>query len=344
MLYNGAESTTADQILQTLSVGSPTRDDLNTENAALLQALTSYHGFDLTIANSGWARDGFPIKQDFKDRLSQTYHALVQSLDFSSSVGPDTINHWVDASTHHMIPSIVPNPLPQDAMLYLINATYFNADWEQQFNPTHSANRDFTLSDGSKVQVPTLYSEWSRFKVLDGSDGSTAVELPYKGGEISMIAVLPPAGHRVEDYASQLDSNSWNDLVTNLTAQNPTQVLLQLPKLDFDYEDVLNDVLKSRMGEAFTQQADLQGISDTKGLYVSQIKQKTHLTVDEKGTRAAAVTSIGVGISALPMGTRISFDRPYFFAIRDNATGAILFLGTVNEPEGGKLPARPSFR
>lgn len=347
MLYDGARGISEKEMSEGLFLSGLTREDVGAMNHEFMHALTGSKDYTLKIANSAWTRKGFDLLDAFSENLGN-YHARAASLDFSQKSAVDTINKWVaeatfDKVTKKALIDKILEEIPADAVLYLLNAVYFNADWEQKFKDGDSWNREFHVTAKRTVQVPTM-SQTGRYRVV-GNDSRKAIELPYKGGKTSMVVILPEGKETVDSLAAKLTDKSWAALTASLDKAEPATYDITLPKLELKYEDELNDALtKQKMGSLFNKgaPADLTGISDAAGhLYVSKVKQKTFLQVDEDGTKAAAVTSVEVGLeSAILVQNRFEVDRPYLLAIRDKGTNAVLFLGAINEPEGGKLKQR----
>ncbi len=347
MLYNGAKGQTLAEIQNVLNFGKLSRDRVNLLNHDFIHSLTANKEYTLNIANSLWVKDDFKLNRDFEDNVKEAYHASAARLNFTSPLAVQTINDWVKKATYDteekksLIDEIL-KEIPAEAVLYLINATYFNADWADQFKSGETWMRDFNVTPKKKVKVPTM-SQHGHFKVVVDR-GARTIELPYKGDKASMIVIVPEGGNTPDSIAASLTDANWKSLTDRLDKAKSDQYEITLPKLELKYEDLLNESLKAQgMPSAFNDKADLTGISDTKDghLRVSKVKQKTFLQVDEKGTKAAAVTSIEVVLeSAILIQNRFDVDKPYLLAIRDKATNAVLFLGSIQEPEGGKLTPR----
>lgn len=342
MLQNGAEEETAEEILETVTLAGIERATFNDANLALIDSLTSHKNHTLKIANSIFARDTFNVLEAFKKRTATSYRAPTVPLDFTKSKeAVKRINEWVSQSTNGKIDGIVSEIKDEDVM-FLINATYFEAKWKDEFSPNSTFNAPFTRADKKVVEVPFL-NQTSRYKYVEAG-GLKAIELPYVGDEASLVVVLPKIGQSPDQYAADLSAAKWNALTASIDKAEEATVDVALPKIQLAYEDNLNDALKALgMPRAFDQgAAQLHGISDDpRNLYVSGVRHKTFLKIEEKGTIAAAVTSIDVGAASVVLDLKeFHADRPYFFAIRDKKTNAVLFLGTIAEPEGGTLPER----
>ena len=293
--------------------------------------------FTLHVANALWGQVGFTFLPDFLDILAQNYGAGMQLLDFSKDpeLARSTINQWVSKETENKINDIIP-PGAIDTLtrLVLSNAIYFKADWQSEFSKDATQNETFHLLEGGTITVPMMIQK-SSFRYAS-AQGLQMVELPYAGGQLSMLILLPEDG-KFNEMAGALDLSTMDSLVNSLEYK---EVNLTLPKFTFEYNLGLNDYLKKLgMTDAFDPTlADFSGMDGVKDLYISDVLHKAFVAVDEAGTEAAAATVVIVGVTSMPVDQPIEFkaDRPFIFAIRDNATGTLLFLGRLMNPSAGK--------
>jgi serpin B len=218
-------------------------------------------------------------------------------------------------------------------MLYLINAIYFKGDWTRQFDKTKTSDQPFHLLDGSTKPVP-LMTQGGTFTYLK-NDSFQAVSLPYGNGRLSMLVFLPASGSSLQAFEQSLNETNWQ--TWNSQFHN-AEGALKLPRFSMDYELSLNQTLKALgMSTAFdSKAADFSAMgSGSERFYISEVKHKTFLEVNEEGTEAAAATSVGMGTTAIrPGDTKFNMvvDRPFFIAIRDNTTGSVLFMGAIVQP------------
>jgi serine protease inhibitor len=239
------------------------------------------------------------------------------------------INGWVDEKTNGFIDSIVDQLDPALVML-LINAIYFDGTWTNSFDPADTRAQPFQRADGSTVSVEMMSIsevELGFGSGVVGEAGYTAVDLPYGGGAFSMLVVVPHGD--VRELAAELDDEAFAGVTTALTATVVDGV--SIPKFELSYDALLNDALK-RMGMevAFTPAADFTRLSPMGDqLCIGFVRQKTFMEVDEVGTRAAAVTAVGIGLESF---TGLVADRPFLLAIRERLSGTVLFLGVVGDP------------
>jgi serpin B len=337
MLYAGAAGETASEMRTAMRL--PWEDArvhrlVNALNQQLVNSAGSEEeqGFELQMANALWAAQDRTYEQAFLDTLSQNYAAGLKTLDFKdASAASDAINAWVAEQTEQKITQLAePSMFSADTALALTNAVYFKAAWQFPFNVAATAKAPFTLLNGSQQDVPTMHlTETLKVSV---SEELTMVQLTYAGGTMVMEILMPSL--ESWDYPDGL-GQLWSPQVV-LPELTPQKVSLSMPKFRIETAtmDLIPALYSSGMQTAFTDQADFSGISGDQSLYVSTIAQKAFIDVNEQGTEASAATIAVVEQKSAPGGEplRINIDRPFIFQIRDTATGAILFMGTVMQP------------
>ncbi len=336
MAYNGAAGETRQAIQDCLVLGDLSPDEVNQSYRYLIDLLTDLDPkVKFEIANSLWNRQGFEIKPEFGGMLTRYFDATAASLDFNSPSAAERINAWVKEKTYGKIDAIVTPPIDPLMMMYLINAIYFKGDWTYQFNAQNTVDFPFMLDDGNTVTVKMMsqditvpYLETESFK---------AVDLPYGDGAFSMTIFLPTLNditHDVPDFIAAFTSEKLAGWIGSL---EKTKISLLVPRFELKYESNLNAVLNAMgMGVAFdADNADFTNINDMKPLFISEVKHKTYIKVDEEGTTAAAVTSIGLGTTSIgPEIPVFCLDRPFVFAIREIKSGAVIFIGKIGNPNG----------
>ncbi|MDD1444400.1 serpin family protein, partial [Dolichospermum sp. ST_sed3] len=265
--------------------------------------------------------------------VENSYNARVSNLDFSHPLALKAINGWISDQTDGKIERIV-DKLDNNAVLYLINAVYFKGYWTKAFNKANTKDVEFILANGSKKMVPMM-SQTNLVKYYQ-EKSFEAISLPYGNGKISMYIFVPSADSNLKKFVSNLNVNNWENWIANF---RDIKAEIVLPKFRIGYETVLNDNLKKLgMGIAFGSEADFGGICKEK-VFISEIKHKTFMEVNEEGTEAVASTSVAMTKNGTP---KIIIDRPFFCAIKDNTTGSILFMGYVVDPAGDvTLPNSP---
>lgn len=333
MTYNGAVGETKQAMQRALRIEGMNHAELNKSSAELLDALKSSDPkIEMIIANSLWARGGALFNEAFLARNRQFYRAEIASLDFSSPQSVATINRWVAANTKGKISRII-DQISSDDVMFLINAVYFKGLWRKRFDKALTQTQPFHLSGGWRKQTPMM-TQSGDYLYYRG-DKFQAVSLPYGEGRISLCLFLPDRGSSLDGFLKSLSYQNWEKWI-NSFKNMPGDV--KLPRFKLDYENSLNDALKALgMGAAFSaSQADFSGIRQQRDLFISEVKHKAVVEVNEEGTEAAAATSVGIGITSVgPEPQRFTFvaDRPFLMAIRDSQTGAILFMGAVKEPK-----------
>lgn len=330
MAMNGASGETLAQMESGLGLSGLGLDKVNANSQSLQATLASDPQVMISIANSVWTRKGFPFESAFLEATKNSYQAQIADIDFKDPGAAKTINSWVSDATKGKIPSIVPDPLPESAVMYLINAVYFKAKWIEPFQSSATRPGDFTLSDGSKVQTPMMNRDGVEGFTVDG--GREGVVLPYRDGDFEMAAILPAPSETPRDLVAAM---AEKDLLAGSSRINGP-VILELPKFRVAYEESLNKGLQALgMREAFTQNADFSKMRTQRDVFVSDVRHKTFIDVTEEGTEAAAVTSIEMrGTAILAQPRVIKFDRPFVYLIRHRPSGQVLFLGVLENPKG----------
>lgn len=349
MTYAGARGETGTQMADALEFRLA-QDRLHYNFNALDMELASRgegaagkdgEGFRLNVVNAIWGQAGFEFLNEYLDTLAENYGAGLRILDFINETEQSrvTINDWVSDQTEQRIKDLIP-PGVIDALtrLVLTNAIYFNAAWENPFDEDATSDGDFHLLDGNTVTVPMMHqSESLGYFALKFPSSQfpppdiyiyQAVELPYDGHELSMVIVMP------DDFTS-FEALLSGEMVTGIVDSLQYQeVVLTMPKWEYDYEAGLKDALSSLgMSQAFTANADFSGMDGRRDLYIQDVLHKAFVAVDEAGTEAAAATGVVVGVTSAPAEPVVfTLDRPFIYFIRDIETGAILFVGRVVDP------------
>jgi len=287
--------------------------------------------FELTTANGAWGQDGFPFREEFLDLLAAYYGAGLRLADFAGD--PETarerINEWVAERTNDRIEDLLPEgSIDTATRLVLTNAVYFSARWASPFPEEATEPRPFTALDGSTAEVPTMRQELkTRYAAIEGHQ---LVELDYANGDTSMVVILPAEGE-FEAFEASL---TVDRLAIMLDRATRAQVTLSLPTFEVETAVSLVEAMRALgMEAAFTARADLSGMSDDRDLFVDDIVHQSFVSVDERGTEAAAATAVVVAESALPERVEVTVDRPFLFYIRDKPTETPLFVGRVTELE-----------
>ncbi|MBX3082427.1 MAG: serpin family protein [Anaerolineae bacterium] len=293
----------------------------------------------LKIANALWGQKDYAFLKSYTDLVNANYGAGLQLVDYVNAAeqARQQINDWVAQQTNDRIKDIVPpDALSPDTRLVLTNAVYFKNAWQFQFEAEATQDDNFTLLDGSTVKVPMMQQQ-KTFGYAKGADYQVVV-LPYAGGKMSMLVILPDAG-KFADVEAKLDTATFTTM-TDSANMKYSPIRLFMPRFTFTYTLPLTDKLNGMgMPDAFDPvKADFSGMAEVKpdaNLYISSVLHKAFIAVDEAGTEAAAATAVMMGVtSAMPEEPiEVRLDHPFIFAIRDDQTGTILFLGRVTNPK-----------
>ena len=332
MALNGTATETHAEMRTALGVTSGTMAEVNQGYKALIELLRGLDpNVDFRIANAVWYRDTFGphIEQSFLDATRTFFDASAAGLDFTSPQAVTTINDWVNSSTNGRISKMV-DQIPPEIVMYLMNAIYFKGNWREQFDKAHTVPAEFTTHNGERLTAQMM-SRRGGFRVRRLSAGTLGAELPYGGDAFVMTAILPPENADINTFIDALTPQLLQALTSEMS---DAPMLLHLPKFRLSWEDELNDELKSLgMQRAFIPDgADFTPLSASLGrnLYVSKVRQKTFVDVNEEGTEAAAVTSVEIGVTSAP--SSVDFNRPFVFVIRERLSGTILFIGKIVRP------------
>lgn len=325
MTANGANGQTKSEMETLLGKDIPL-EQLNSYLCGLTDELTSDDGFTLCTANSIWFRDDerLKIENDFLQTNADYYKAAAFKRPFDSSTCEE-INKWVSDNTDGMVDKIL-DEIPYEAVMYLINAISFDAEWESEYYEHQVRYADFTDANGNKTDVRMMSSDEHTY--LYGKN-CTGFMKNYKGSEYSFAALLPDKDMNISDFISSLSGAELNRILSN--AEN-CSVETKMPKFEYEYSAVLNDTLSALgMPTAFDEsKADFSGIgkSSNGNIFIGRVIHKTKITVNEKGTKAGAATAVELDMSAAPLEDKsVTLDRPFVYMIIDNSTSLPLFIG-----------------
>jgi serpin B len=339
MTYAGARGQTERQMADTLHFALP-QNRLHPAFNALHLRLDTRHpsaesrddeAFRLHIVDAIWGQTGYSFLPEFLDLLAENYGAGLRLLDFAKEPEPSraSINKWVSRETEGRIRDLLPaGSVDSLARLVLTDAIYFKAKWLYEFEKGATHPGAFRLLDGKQVTVDMM-SQTKEFGYAEG-EGYQAVELPYRGRQLSMVILLPREG-RFREFENSLDSERVKAMVGGLASRS---VHLTMPRFRYESGCRLKDVLSAMgMPDAFGAAADFSGMDGTRRLFIDGVYHKAFVAVDEAGTEAAAATGVVMRLGiASTSPVELTIDRPFIFMIRDIATGAILFVGRVLNP------------
>ncbi|TCO06063.1 serpin family protein [Natronoflexus pectinivorans] len=327
MAINGATGENLEEMLDVL--GYQTSNELNGAFKNLREALeTADPKVELGVVNSAWYRDGYVIKDDFFQSLRDYYNAEITGLNFNDATNSlNIINNWVKNKTKGKIPSIVEEITPEH-ILFLINAVYFNGEWASRFDKKQTANAPFYLSNGETVSVKMMHQK-ENFEIFH-QENFSGIKLPYGNESYFMTILLPHEGISTDDIISGL-SKETTDFLKNDYGKIEVEVFL--PRFKTESKFKLIPALQALgMERAFYDVTGFHNIANDK-IIISDVVHKTFIEVDERGTEAAAATSIGFITTSMPPATpQFRVDRPFVFTINEKSSGAVLFAGKIENP------------
>ena len=336
MTYAGAKGNTATEMAKALHI-STNQKEVHKANGWLLIDLNNrgrMGNYQLSIANKIWSQQGFSFLPEFINTLKSYYLSDTSLLDFSGNpeASRATINTWVAQKTQNKIKELLPKgSISSLTKLVLTNAIYFKAAWLGEFDKKNTSDMSFYTSATDKIQVPMMTQESDKVKFADLKE-LQVLELPYKGEEISMFVFLPKKKDGLAALEKALSHDELQKWITAVQSQKKFRVYL--PKFSFTKQLKLNKALQSMgMKQAFSRTADFSGMNGQKNLFISSVYHKAFIEVNEEGSEAAAATAVVVNVKTAIQSFKFQADHPFFFIIRDNTTGTILFLGRVINPK-----------
>ena len=329
MTANGAEEETLAQMEEVLGM---TTDELNLYLYSYMKNLPQGDKYKLSLANSIWFTEDerFTVNQDFLQTNADYYGADIYKAPFDKQTLKD-INNWVKQNTDGMIPEIL-DQIPPEAIMYLVNALAFEAEWSEIYEKNQVRDGEFTKEDGTKQNAKFMYgSEGTYFE----DEKATGFMKRYKGGKYAFVALLPNEGVSVSEYIASLDGEFLNALLTN--PQYAT-VHTSIPKFETEYSVEMSEILKGMgMTNAFDMyNADFEGLgtSTAGNIFISRVLHKTFISVGEKGTKAGAATIVEMKDGAADAPTEpkeVYLDRPFVYMLVDCENNIPFFIGTMME-------------
>ncbi|MBW6458017.1 MAG: serpin family protein [FCB group bacterium] len=337
MTYAGAREQTAREMQKALHFG-PQHPAFHEKYGTLSGSLQSAaeSAFTMHIANAIWVQNDYRLRKDYLKIVQEYYQSISRELDFvgAPDVSTNIINQWVSDATNDRIRDLIPaGVIDAFTRLILTNAVYFNAEWEQSFNPAMTQKDDFYPLIGEAYKTDMMYKR-HHFHYSQ-ADNYQILEIDYKGKAQQMLLVLPKDRYGLEELITHAGRSMFE---RHDEKKREEDVILYFPKfrLETDYE--LNTYLHILgMKQAFTPYADFSGMTGSRDLMISNVIHKAFIEVDEFKTEAAAATAVVMRLTAMPPAPRapIEFraDHPFLFMIRDINSGTILFIGCVTAPE-----------
>ncbi|QVK21002.1 serpin family protein [Mycoplasmatota bacterium] len=325
MTLNGAEGNTKSAMEDTLKLTDISMEDINNGFAYINHMLMNLDkDVKINIANSLWLRDEYELNEQFKEDVRFNFDSIVSKLDFNDTKSSETINNWVSDETSEMIDKII-KKIDPSAVLYLVNAIYFNGSWQDEFDPEMTKVKDFNTIDNTIVEVDMMRK--SKYFSYYENEEIISVRIPYGDGKVSMYCILPRENTDINSIVSKMNQEKWLDVKNGM--HNHYEVTLELPKFRMEYgiEEISGALKHLGMGIAFDSKAEgfPYLIEGNKSLYISEVNHKAVVDVSEKGTEAAAATSVKMKECEAD-NRKFIVNRPFMFIIGDDE-GNILFMG-----------------
>ncbi|MFQ5869160.1 MAG: serpin family protein [Candidatus Zixiibacteriota bacterium] len=333
MTYAGARGSTERQMAQVLHFELG-QEGLHPAFRELFMELNSRQGgrrYELSVANALWGQKGYRFLEEFRELVRKNYGGGLNQVDFvkASETARRTINTWVEGETRGRITDLLkPGIINSWTRLVLTNAIYFKGYWASRFKEELTEEAPFTLVTGGKVNIPMMHLN-GEFRYME-TDDFQALELPYLGGDLSMVVFLPKETEGIRNFEPSLTAGDLKKWLARLREQ---EVLVALPKFKMTCDFRLDQTLKSMgMTDAF-EEADFSGMTGRKELFIAAVVHKAFVEVNEEGTEAAAATGVVVALKSAPPSQPVfRADHPFLFLIRDLGSNSILFIGRVMDP------------
>ena len=340
MTYAGAQGKTASQMAAVLHLPAGT-ETINTDLGDFLAELNSTapidgksRGYQFSVANALWGQKGYEFLPHFLDVLKTNYGAGLQEVDFRNDTegARETINDWVEKKTADKIKDLIGRGvLTPLTRLVLTNAIYFKGTWTSPFDKAATRDEAFHVSVQQESNVPMMHRT-GEYGYLEDTDFQ-ALRLPYAGGKLSMIILLPHRRDGLPELEKELTPEKLSDSFAKFVNE---KVIVSIPKFKMTAQFELAPTLESMgMHAAFGADADFSGMTGKRDLMISNVIHKAFVEVNEEGTEAAAATGVVMTLAMArptPM-PEFRADHPFIFLIRDEASGAVLFMGRLTDPK-----------
>ncbi|MBI3831691.1 MAG: sigma-70 family RNA polymerase sigma factor [Planctomycetes bacterium] len=344
MTYSGARGNTAAEMAKALRF-TLAQERVHPVMGALIADMNAPQkngkprGFQLSVANSLWGQKGYPFKQDFLNLTKESYGAGLTEVDFLKAAEDArvAINTWVEQKTKDKIKDLIgKGALTGENRLVLVNAIYFKGDWESPFKKERTKDEPFHFADGKQADTPMMH-QTGHYRYMEEENKFQALELPYVNRELSMLVFLPAEAGGLAGFENTVTPENVAKWTAGMKSE---MVRIGMPKFKMTWgTENLTETLKTLgMKDAFSLgTADFTGMADTKELFIGMVLHKAFVDVNEEGTEAAAATAVAMSGGGRPRPTPepkvFTADRPFLFAIRDNESGSLLFVGRVADPK-----------
>lgn len=332
IVYEGAREETAEEIVSVFEF--PEEDNIRRSAVASIynRLNTKNDNYKMKTANALWVQEDYNLLPTFTEAVKRFYGGLARNIDFKKDPekAREVINGWVADKTNDIIDELFPeNSFSDLTRLVITNAIYFKGDWKDEFDEEDTTESDFYISNDETVQVEMMQKTDGEYRYYE-DETVQVLEMPYKGEEILMTVILP----RESNLSAIENSITIDEIKTFKTKAGQQEVDVYLPKFELDSDYLLNNYLKTLgMTRSFSSVADFSGMNGDRSLFISKVVHNAHITVDEKGTEAAAATGVEMMEAELPPQEKKEFkaDHPFMFIIQEKS-GNILFMGRVINP------------
>lgn len=339
MTMNGNEGEVLQEFLEVLQMQGMSLDDANQAVKDLTNFLLEVdEKVKLNIANGIWYKEGYQVKPPFKAAANQYFNAEVAPLNMFNPNSVNVINNWIAQQTNNLIREML-DQIPSNAVMYLVNAIYFKGDWTYNFPKANTKKEKFRLRDGQEIMVDMMDLKDASDMKYGTANGVAYLEIPYSSEQYSMGVLFNESGD-LSNIAPLLTLPNLKEWRNNAQERG---IILKMPKFKISYkiENMKEDLMAMGLVRPFSFHPDnftALFSNPTDDLKISRVIHQAFIEVDEKGTEAAAATIVEVveRFSSAPSGPlRITLDRPFIFFIQEKHSGAILFMGKLENPLEG---------
>lgn len=331
MAGSGAEGNTRQQFFDVLSKdGSMTilSDSMMNRLPQKTERIT------VELANSAWIDDEFTVKDKWIGEVTSLYDAQAFQTDVATAAAMNAMNEWVEENTHGLIKQMIEQPFDKETRLVLFNTLYFDGKWQNPFMQETTYEEEFHVSDTETIQVPMMHQYDERYEYFE-NDYIKGIVMPYQDSNLAFVPILPQGNADIRDRLT-LTADGLPDIMEGREYQT---VHVKLPKFEVSFDKILNDsLIKMGLADAFDEEkADFSGIGKTDSgypIYISLVRQKAVVKVDEEGTEAAAATEVAMAecTALLEEPIEMYFDKPFLYLIMDMETEIPLFMGIMDNP------------
>ena len=332
MTYEGAKGNTADEMKEVFHF--PENNILRPNSAAIYNEINKKDkDYELKTGNALWVQQDYDFLDDYLNTVETYYGGKAANLDFKQETekSRQTINTFIEEQTNNKIKDLISQGvLSPMTRLVLTNAIYFKGTWKWEFDKSDTREQDFKITPDNIIKTPMMFMDPDKARFNYADMGTLQIlELPYKGGDVSMLILLPT--ENLESIEPNLTIEKLKDWKSQM--QETKLGSIYLPKFEFDSKYSLNENLKALgMPTAFSSSADFSGMTEEEKLFISEVIHQAYVKVDEKGTEAAAATAVVMMASSAGPRSIFKADHPFIFIIQEKQTGNILFLGKVINP------------